>query len=59
MFNFYHVTLDGDTQGRLVGELEARGAVVTVAQTSPAALVDALLQALSRASACACAGGGA
>ena len=47
MFNFDHVTLDGDTQERLMRELEARGALVIVAQTSPATLVDALLQALA------------
>jgi len=42
MFNFDHVTLDGDTQGHIVRELQARGATVLVAQTSPQDLLDAL-----------------
>jgi hypothetical protein len=42
MFNFDHVTLDGDTQGHIVRELQARGATVCVAQTSPQDLLDAL-----------------
>lgn len=46
MFNFDHVTLDGDTQGHIVGELERRGACVTICQTTPADLLDALLGAV-------------
>ena len=42
MFNFDKVTLDGDTQARIIGELERRGAQVTVCQTTPHQLLDAL-----------------
>ncbi len=42
MFNFDKVTLDGDTQERMVAELERRGAKVIVAQTTPSCMVDAL-----------------
>ena len=43
MFNFDKVTLDGDTQAHIVETLEARGARVLVANTTPDALLDALL----------------
>ena len=43
MFNFDHVTLDGDTQAHIVSELERRGAVVLIAQTTPTAVADSLL----------------
>ena len=46
MFNFDHVTLDGDTQEHVISELERRGAAVLVAQTTPEALVGALMEAL-------------
>jgi len=46
MFNFDHVTLDGDTQAHIVEELEGRGAHVIVAQTTPEHLLDALVRAL-------------
>lgn len=42
MFNFDQVTLDGDTQARIMEELTARGATVLVAQTTPHKLLDAL-----------------
>jgi hypothetical protein len=43
MFNFDHVTLDGDTQAHIVSELERRGAVVLIVQTTPTAVADSLL----------------
>lgn len=43
MFNFDKVTLDGDTQANIVKVLEDRGARALVANTTPDALVDALL----------------
>ena len=42
MFNFDHVTLDGDTQGHILSELQSRGATVTVNQTTPQSLLSAL-----------------
>ncbi len=47
MFNFDRVTLDGDTQHHVREELEARGALVLVEQTTPGALLDGLLRALA------------
>ncbi|MBR3234308.1 MAG: DUF512 domain-containing protein [Atopobiaceae bacterium] len=44
MFNFDHMTLDGDTQQHIVAELTARGATVRIAQTAPHALLDVLLE---------------
>ena len=49
MFNFDHVTLDGDTQEHIVAELEGRGAQVVVAQTAPSALLDALMDLIAPA----------
>ncbi len=42
MFNFDHVTLDGDTQAHIVEELEGRGARVLIAQTTPPTLFEAI-----------------
>ena len=42
MFNFDHVTLDGDTEDNIFHEIEARGGVPLVAMTSPGALLDVL-----------------
>ena len=47
MFNFDRVTLDGDTQHHVREELEARGALVLVEQTTPGTLLDGLLRALA------------
>ncbi|MBP3893722.1 MAG: DUF512 domain-containing protein [Atopobiaceae bacterium] len=43
MFNFDHVTLDGDTQDAIVHVIEDRGGRALPAQTTPHKLVDALL----------------
>ena len=43
MFNFDHMTLDGDTQDHIFHELERRGAKVLEAQTSPEKILDALM----------------
>ena len=43
MFNFDHVTLDGDTLEHVLAEIGARGGVAMVAQTGPHMLLDALL----------------
>ena len=48
MFNFDKVTLDGDTQEHVVGELERRGAEVIVCQTTPNCMVDALRERFCR-----------
>ncbi len=42
MFNFDHVTLDGDTQAHIKEELAARGASVLVCQATPPVLLDTL-----------------
>lgn len=42
MFNFDRLTLDGDSQERILGELRARGAVPAVSEPSPGALLDRL-----------------
>ena len=42
MFNFDHVTLDGDTQEHILSELQSRGAMVTVTQTTPQSLLASL-----------------
>ncbi|OUP39521.1 DUF512 domain-containing protein [Olsenella sp. An188] len=47
MFNFDKLTLDGDTQERILDELERRGARAIVSVTSPTDYLDALLAALS------------
>lgn len=47
MFNFDKLTLDGDTQERILNELERRGARAIVSVTSPTDYLDALLAALS------------
>ncbi len=46
MFNFDHVTLDGDTQEHIVEELASRGAEVLVCVTTPGPLLDALLEVM-------------
>ena len=46
MFNFDKVTLDGDSQEHIVSELSSRGALVTIAQSSPNAILDALMALL-------------
>lgn len=47
MFNFDHLTLDGDTQDRILEELRHRGALVTVSVPNPGDYLDALLAALN------------
>ena len=42
MFNFDRLTLDGDSQEHILGELRARGAVPAVSEPSPGALLDCL-----------------
>ena len=44
MFNFDHVTLDGDTQANIVKQIEDRGGAALVTQTTPHELVDALVE---------------
>lgn len=46
MFNFDRVTLDGDTQGRILDELRGRGATALVSEPSPGKLLDCLAGAL-------------
>ena len=46
MFNFDRLTLDGDTQDALMGELARRGARATVSVPSPGAYLDALSEVL-------------
>ena len=46
MFNFDHVTLDGDTQDHVLGELRRRGALACVSVPSPGAYLDAMMAAL-------------
>ena len=43
MFNFDHVTLDGDTQDSILARLRSRGATPLVSEPSPGRLLDALL----------------
>lgn len=45
MFNFDLLTLDGDSQGRILGELRRRGATPAVSEPSPGRLLDCLLGA--------------
>ena len=47
MFNFDKLTLDGDTETRILGELRARGALVTVSVPNPGDYLDALLAILA------------
>ena len=47
MFNFDHLTLDGDTQEHILEELRRRGALVTVSVPNPGDYLDALLAALN------------
>lgn len=47
MFNFDKLTLDGDTQARILDELERRGAQAVVSVTSPTDYLETLLAALS------------
>lgn len=46
MFNFDHVTLDGDTQAHILEELSRRGATPLVSEPSPGKLLDCLAAAL-------------
>ena len=46
MFNFDRLTLDGDTQDRIVDELRRRGALVAVSVPNPGDYLDALLAVL-------------
>ena len=48
MFNFDHVTLDGDTQANIVEQIEDRGGLALVTQTTPHELVDALMDWVGR-----------
>ena len=47
MFNFDRLTLDGDTQERILGELARRGGRAIVSVTSPTDYLDSLLAALA------------
>lgn len=47
MFNFDRLTLDGDTQERILAELTRRGARALVSEPSPGRILDALLAALA------------
>ena len=49
MFNFDRLTLDGDTQDRIVDELRRRGALVAVSVPNPGDYLDALLAVLGEA----------
>lgn len=42
MFNFDHVTLDGDTQAHILDEIRARGGTPLVSEPSPGKLLDCL-----------------
>ena len=46
MFNFDKLTLDGDTEARILDALRARGALVTVSVPNPGDYLDALLAIL-------------
>ena len=46
MFNFDKLTLDGDTQARILEELERRGATCAISVPNPGDYLDALLGAL-------------
>lgn len=46
MFNFDQVTLDGDTQERILSQIEGRGGIALVAMTTPGTLLDCLHAAL-------------
>ena len=46
MFNFDHVTLDGDTQAHILEELSLRGALPLVSEPSPGKLLDCLTESL-------------
>ena len=47
MFNFDHLTLDGDTQDHIMAELRSRGALVCVSVPNPGDYLDAILPILS------------
>lgn len=42
MFNFDHVTLDGDTQAHILDEIRARGGTPVISEPSPGKLLDCL-----------------
>ena len=46
MFNFDHVTLDGDTQEHILEELRRRGAMPLISEPSPGKLLDCLVDSL-------------
>lgn len=46
MFNFDHVTLDGDTQDHVVGEILRRGGRAVIAHGDPTSIVSAVTQSL-------------
>jgi hypothetical protein len=46
MFNFDHVTLDGDTQDHVVEEIERRGGKAVISQGDPESMVAAVTQSL-------------
>ena len=46
MFNFNHVTLDGDTQEHILEELRRRGATPLISEPSPGKLLDCLVDSL-------------
>jgi hypothetical protein len=46
MFNFDHVTLDGDTQDHVVEEIERRGGGAVIAHGDPEGIVSAVTQSL-------------
>lgn len=46
MFNFDHVTLDGDTQDHVVEEIERRGGRAVIAHGDPEGIVSAVTQSL-------------
>lgn len=45
MFNFDHLTLDGDTEAHIRAEVKRRGGIATVSVCAPGAILDAVLQA--------------
>ena len=42
MFNFDHVTLDGDTQAHILEEISLRGGTPVISEPSPGKLLDCL-----------------
>jgi hypothetical protein len=46
MFNFDHVTLDGDTQDHVIEEIERRGGKAVIAHGDPTSILAAVTQSL-------------